>query len=604
LPKRDSHSQPDLDLALVGNCTWGGLVDRLGRVVWACMPRFDSEPVFCSLLQGESVRGTEAEGTFSVELLGQVSSEQSYLGNTAILSTRLRDEEGNEIEIRDFAPRFRNHSRTYRPTMLVRRIRPITGEPRIRIIVRPRYEWGAHAATRTRGSNHIRFVMPDQTLRLTTDAPVSYVMDATPFVLQRPVDLVLGPDETFASALEPTVSDFEDRTREEWIDWCRALSVSFEWQDAVIRAAIALKLCSFEETGAVVAALTTSIPEAAGTERNWDYRYCWLRDAAFVIHALNRLGTTRTMEGYLGYITDLLAGSDGPLQPVYGIGLESELIERHETSLEGYRGMGPVRVGNQAWEHIQNDVYGSVVLAATQAFFDQRLRHPGGARLFELLERVGEEALKVWDQPDAGLWEFRTRAQVHTFSAVMCWAACDRLASIASHLELASKAERWRNEATRIHAAIVERAWSEERQSFTEAFGNQTMDASLLLLAELGFVSADDPRFHSTLAAIESDLRRGDYMMRYVDADDFGVPQNSFNICTFWYINALTRVGRRDEARALFENMLSHCNRAGLLSEDLDTSNGELWGNFPQTYSMVGLINSAMLLSKSWEEAF
>jgi len=323
-----------------------------------------------------------------------------------------------------------------------------------------------------------------------------------------------------------------------------------------------------------------------------------------VVHALNRLGATKTMESFLGYLTDLVAGANGGLQPVYGIGLERQLNERTETSLAGYRGMGPVRVGNQAYEHIQNDVYGSVVLAATQAFFDHRLLHPGGIALFELLEKVGESARACWDQPDAGLWEFRTRARVHTFSAVMCWAACDRLARIAERVERPDRAVFWSAEADRMHRTILEKAWSEERQSMTEAFDGDTVDASLLLLAELGFLEPQDPRFLSTLAAIERDLRRGPYLFRYREADDFGVPSNAFNICTFWYIDALAAVGRRDEARELFEIMLAHRNSAGFLSEDLDPKTGELWGNFPQTYSMVGLIKAAMKLSRSWEESF
>jgi GH15 family glucan-1,4-alpha-glucosidase len=266
--------------------------------------------------------------------------------------------------------------------------------------------------------------------------------------------------------------------------------------------------------------------------------------------------------------------------------------------------MGPVRVGNDAWRQPQHDVYGSVVLAATHSFFDQRLLHPGGSRLFELLEGIGEQAVRLWDQPDAGIWERRTRSEVHTFSAVMCWAACDRLAKIAVRLGKEARARHWRREAERIYSAVCERAWSPKRESFAASFGSDEVDASLLLLHELDFLAADDPRFASTVAAIERDLRRGPYLFRYASPDDFGPPRTAFNICTFWYIDALAALGRRKEARELFENMLARRNRLGLLSEDLDPESGELWGNFPQTYSMVGLINSAVRLSKSWEEAF
>ena len=596
----------DLDLAVVGNCTWAALVDRLGRVVWACFPRFDSDPIFPALLNGGLPPGgaAQAEGLYAVELEGLAQSEQHYDSNTAILVTILRDHSGAALEIRDFAPRFVNHGRVYRPTMLVRRLRPLHGNPRIRIVLRPRFGYGQEHPSTTRGSNHIRFVGGDTTLRLTTDAPVSHIAGGAPFLLQRPLTLVLGPDESFASAIGATARDFEERTRDYWIEWSRTLAIPFEWQQAVIRAAISLKLCSFEETGAVVAALTTSIPEAAHSGRNWDYRYCWLRDAYFVIHALGRLGATRTMEGYLEYLATLVSGANGGLQPVYGIGLERDLAERRAEALAGYRGMGPVRVGNQAFEHTQNDVYGSVVLAATQAFFDHRLLHPGGERLFALLEEVGRRALESWDQPDAGLWELRTRSQVHTFSALMCWAACDRLARIATRLGAAERAAHWQAAAARLHGQIARRSWCRQRGAFAATFGGADMDASLLLMNHLGFLPADDARFAGTLRAIEGELRRGDYLLRYAAADDFGAPENAFNVCTFWFIDALADSGRREEARALFENMLARRNHAGLLSEDLDPASGELWGNFPQTYSMVGLINSALRLSRSWEKAF
>ena len=589
-----------LDLAVVGNCTWGGLIDRTGRLVWACFPRFDSDPIFPALVD----TAPEGEGVYAIELDDLAESEQHYDGNTAILVTTLRDRKGNAVEIRDFAPRFSNHDRVYRPTMLVRRVRPVAGDPRVRIVLRPRSDYGRDVPVTTRGSNHVRFVAQDVTLRLTTDAPVSYAMDAVPFVLQRPITLVLGPDETFASAIEATAREFEDRTRHYWIEWSRSLAIPFEWQRAVIRAAITLKLCAFEETGAVVAALTTSIPEAADTGRNWDYRYCWLRDAYFTIHALNRLGATSMMEGYLEYITNLVSGAGGNLQPVYAVDQGARLTEGRAEALAGYRGMGPVRVGNQAFEHVQNDVYGSVILAGTQSFFDRRLLHPGGDRLFELLEVVGREAHAKWDQPDAGLWELRTMSHVHTFSSLMCWASCDRLAKIAARLGHAERASWWRREAGRIREEILERAWCEKRGAFAATFGGDGMDASLLLMSHLGFVRGDDPRFSGTIRAIEADLRRGSYMFRYAQADDFGTPENAFNICTFWYIDALADSGRREEARDLFENMLAQRNHVGLLSEDLDVQTGELWGNFPQTYSMVGLILSAMRLSQSWEEAF
>jgi GH15 family glucan-1,4-alpha-glucosidase len=311
------------------------------------------------------------------------------------------------------------------------------------------------------------------------------------------------------------------------------------------------------------------------------------------------------MEGFLRYINNLVAGAEQHrLQPLYGIGGETQIEERSAEALAGYRGMGPVRVGNAAYTQNQHDVYGAVVLAATQAFFDCRLEKPGDETLFRRLEILGRQAATLYDKPDAGIWEYRGRARVHTYSAVMCWAACDRLARIAGQLGLDDDAQRWREQADAMHEHICREAWNESEQAFVESFGGDTMDASLLLMHELGFLQADDPRFVTTVNAIEKALRRGKHLFRYAAADDFGMPENAFNICTFWFIDALDAIGRGEEARELFSNMLEHRTALGLLSEDLDTETGELWGNFPQTYSMVGLINSAMHLSRSWEEAF
>jgi GH15 family glucan-1,4-alpha-glucosidase len=288
---------------------------------------------------------------------------------------------------------------------------------------------------------------------------------------------------------------------------------------------------------------------------------------------------------------------------MYGINFEVELHEDEVPSLAGYRGMGPVRRGNLAWIQKQHDVYGSVVLASTQLFFDQRLVDPGDVHTFERLEPLGERAFTLYDVPDAGLWEFRGRAEVHTYTAAMCWAACDRLAKIAARLDLPERATHWRQRADTIRTTTVERAWREDLGYFSASFQSDYLDASLLLLADIGFVAADDPKFIATVEAIGNTLKKGDALFRYVAADDFGEPETSFTICTFWYIDALAAIGRTDEARGMFERILARRNHLGLLSEDLAFDDGEAWGNFPQTYSHVGLIIAAMRLSRSWQEA-
>jgi GH15 family glucan-1,4-alpha-glucosidase len=534
-----------------------------------------------------------------------IKAEQSYLPNSAVLRTRLTDAQGGIVEITDFAPRFRQHGRMFTPIMLIRQMRHVQGSPRICIRIRPTFDYGRGPCSTTCGSHHIRYVSPDWILRLTTDASITTILQEIPFFLEDRLTLIFGPDETIPEAVGELARRFLGETLAFWQGWVRDLGIPFEWQDEVIRAAITLKLNAFDDTGAIIAAMTTSIPEAPNSSRNWDYRYCWIRDAYFVVNALNRLGTTHTMERYLGYLVNVVAGAPGGvIQPVYGIDGRERLEEREIETLDGYRGMGPVRVGNQAFELLQHDVYGSAILAVAHVFFDRRLMHRGDKAMFHRLEPLGETAVQVYDQPDAGLWEFRGSRRVHTFSSIMCWAACDRLSRIAASLSLTERAAYWGAQAERIHAVICSRGWNDRKKAFTAAFDGDALDASLLLMHDVGFLAATDPRFASTVATIEKELRKGDYIFRYVDSDDFGTPVNAFLVCTYWYIYALVALGRSEEARRLFGNLLSRHNRHGLIAEHLDISTGEQWGNFVQTYSMVGLINAAIRLSKRWDHAF
>ncbi len=600
MPHRTSlASNASLDLAMIGNCAISALIDAQGRIVWGCFPRFDGDPVFHALLGAPA--GNPDSGVFEIELEGLVSTSQSYVLNSALLRTVLESAEG-AIEIIDFAPRFKSRERSFRPQMLIRRIRPLRGSPRIRIRLKPGFDCGRACRSVSQGSNHLRFSCADLTLRLTTDAPIDYLASETIFAVDAPINLILGPDETLEGGVAETARNFEERTLDYWRTWVHRLALPLEWQDAVIRSAITLKLCSYESTGAIVAAMTSSIPEAAGSGRNWDYRFCWIRDAFFVVRALNSLAAVGTMESYFRWMMNVVAtAKGGHIQPVYGIGLETALHERIVTELPGYRGLGPVRIGNQAYEQRQHDTYGNIILGAAQAFFDKRLYMSAGIEEFQRLETVGEQAWRLHDQPDAGMWELRTRMRPHTSSAIMSWAGCDRLAKVAHHLGLAVRGNLWRERADVIRQAILSRSWSEKRQAFVESFEGHHLDASVLLMGEVGMLEPQDPRFVATVDALERTLARGPFMMRYEEADDFGAPETAFNVCAFWRVDALARIGRKDEAREIFEALLAARNPLGLMSEDTDATTGEAWGNFPQTYSMVGIINGAMRLSKSWE---
>jgi GH15 family glucan-1,4-alpha-glucosidase len=594
-----SQSPPtaSLKLGVIGNCAYSALIDEQARIVWSCLPRFDGDPVFNALLDP-----SENGSVWAFELEQFARSEQWYEPNTAVLKTRLFDAQGQGIEITDLAPRFWSRGRMFRPLTLVRRVAVLSGSPRVRVLMRPRFDWGRNVPVITQGSSHLRYVGPDKTLRLNTDAPLNYLMSETFFVVDRPMNFILGPDETLLTGIEDTARGFEQETASYWRSWTRALSLPLEWQDAVIRAAITLKLSLFEDTGAIVAAMTTSIPEAPNSGRNWDYRFCWLRDAFFVVRALNSLSEVATMEEYLRWLNNIVVRSGGGhIQPLYGIGQEAQLPEAIFGHLPGYRGQGPVRVGNQAQEHFQHDVYGNIVLGASQSFHDHRLFRRAGKAEFGHLEAVGEQAFRVYDQPDAGMWELRTRARIHTSSSLMCWAACDRLAKVAAALQLPERIRYWRERADTIRERILREAWNPRREAFVESFGGNDLDASVLLMAEVNFIDPNDARFISTVAALEKSLCDGPYMRRYEAPDDFGKPETAFNICTFWRIDALARIGRKAEAREIFDVMLKSRNPLGLLSEDTHPLTGEMWGNFPQTYSMVGLINAAVRLSARWD---
>ncbi len=592
-------TEPNLELFPIGNCQVSALIDEAAGFVWGCVPRVDGDPVFCSLLNGDR----QDEGVWRFELEGQVSATQHYVRNTPILVTRLEAEDGSALDIYDFAPRFERSGRMYRPVAFIRIARPVSGAPRLRVRLAPMRNYGEELSKTTSGTNHIRYLFGDQTMRLTTDAPVGYILEECSYRVESDQHFFLGPDEPFVGNIRSEVRRMEANTRKYWQYWVRGLHIPLEWQEEVIRAAIALKLCQHEETGAIVAALTTSIPEAPGSQRNWDYRFCWIRDSYYTVQALNRLGALDVLEKYLAYLRNIIdQAGGGQIQPLYSVMGLAELHEFEAENLAGYRGNGPVRIGNAAYTQVQHDCYGQIVLPTAQAFFDTRLLRMADDRDFTHLEEVGEAAWAKHDKPDAGLWEFRTRQEVHTYSAVMCWAACDRLSKVAARLGKADRVAFWKERADAIRAKIDAEAWSEEDGHYVASFESNYLDASLLQMVELRYLKPDDERFLATFEAIERELRRGDHMLRYAAEDDFGAPETAFNVCTFWLIEALHLTGRSEEARKMFEAMLEHTTQSGLLSEDLDYDTGELWGNFPQTYSLVGIINSAGHLSKSWSE--
>jgi GH15 family glucan-1,4-alpha-glucosidase len=601
-----------LDLGVIGNGTIASLIDGetrhgIARHQWFCFPRFDADPLFNALVNSPADGSSAEAGFFDITMRNVTKTTQQYLRNTAILETIIEDDTGASCRVIDFAPRFHRFGRVFCPPMLIRRLEPISGRCSVTVRLRPTFDLGASIPRITRGSNHLRYISGDQTLRVTTDMPVSYLADEGAFLLDRPVNLIIGPDDPVPEAPDALAKDWLDQTMMYWRDWVRDLAVPFDWQEAVIRAAITLKLCTFEDTGAIVAALTTSVPEAANSARNWDYRYCWLRDSYFTVTALNRLGATRTMENHIRFVLNaVLMPGLSPERPLYPIAPGVNIDERVAPALIGFRGMGPVRIGNAAVDQRQHDGYGSIILTAAQMFFDHRLPSPGDIDLYRQLRPIGDLAHAAALTPDAGLWEYRTRSAIHTHSAAMCWAALHRLGLIAGKVGETEDHHHWLRLAAALRKTVLERATSATGGLadgwLAGAFESEIADAAVLQLPEIGFISHSDPLFLRTLDVLEQRLMHNGLMKRYDVPDDFGLPETAFTICSLWFVDALAVNGRRQQAADMFRRILDRRNALGLLSEDLDPIDGTLWGNFPQTFSMVGIILAAMRLSRSWEE--
>lgn len=594
--------EKNLDLAVIGNCTTAALINSSGRLLWSCWPHFNSNPIFSSLIN-QNEKGQSPTGFWDIRIKDFSHAKQFYQRNTAILETHLFSTNGDAVKIIDFMPRFKHYGRVYRDLSIIRIVEPLSGTPIIKMRIRPTADYGAKQFDNVIASNHILFRHDTEEYRLTSDISSTQIAEEKSFLLNKKSFFLLSNNETLKSSIETHCLDMYERTKEYWHDFTRHLNIPPNWQDEVIRATITLKLCTYENTGAVLAALTTSIPEAYKTVRNWDYRYNWLRDSLFTISALNQTNITDTMEGYLNFIQYIIENYDGgDIQPLYGLHHETEITEFQAEHLKGFRGNEPVRIGNAAYDQIQNDGYGSIIYSMTQLFYDHRLMRMGDEKLFQKLEKLGDRALEVWDTPDAGIWEYRGFQSVRTYSAVMCWVALHRLAKIAKILGLKDREEYWQTHADKIHAEILEKSWSDEIDSFAERFGGKNLDASLLLLHEFDFIDAKDERYIKTVKKIGEKLKKGDFLFRYVEEDDFGMPETFFTICTFWYISALHAIGEEQEAIEIFENLISKANHVGLFSEDIDPKTYALWGNFPQTYSMVGIIKCAHLLSKKWSE--
>jgi GH15 family glucan-1,4-alpha-glucosidase len=582
-------------LGIIGNCAFSALV-RDGSVEWMCWPRPDSSFVFGPLLDREK------GGVFAIEGVDDAEVRQAYVENTNVLRTTFTAPTG-AFEVYDFAPRFMLYDRYFKPPMLVRVMRPLSGEPRAIVRCRPVYDYGRLEPTTWAASNHVEYRGFPTPVRLTTNVPLAYIEDERPFLLERDRHLVLTWGQPLEAGLEDTGERFLERTLDYWRRWVKGTRVPRDYQAEVIRSALALKLHQYEDTGALLAATTTSLPEYPGAGRNWDYRYCWLRDAYFTLNALERLGHSEEMELFLEYLRNLAEESEGVLGPAYRLNGSTDAPEVELDHLSGFNGEKPVRIGNQAFEHVQNDVYGEMVLAISRLFLDMRFVGSVPPRTaLDTVEGLLSQIEARLDEPDAGPWEFRERTRLHTFTVLMHWAGSRRAVEVAEALGADELAARARDIEQRAAELLETRCWNDEVGALTQVAGEPQLDAVNLLAVHVGYFEDGDPRAASHVDAIRSALSvNGGLLRRYASRDDFGHMDAAFTVCAFWLAEALAILGRTDEARELFERLLSLSNGLGLYSEDIIPETLEQSGNFPQTYSHVGLINAAFRLSRRWD---
>jgi GH15 family glucan-1,4-alpha-glucosidase len=582
------------DLGLIGNCQFSALVERTGDLVWCCLPRFDSDPIFSRLLDE-----TSDFGRFSVEPAGGGAGRQTYLENTNVLSTLFQTDTGT-FRVLDFAPRFSQVEGIFHPTQLQRVVEPIDGQPVVRVRFAPRLGWSMEPAGLVRGARHLRVEGFASPVWLETDIALDDVVEQRPFALTDRKHLLL----TWGSPVEQPLPGLCERylasTIRYWQLWVKHTSIPPLWQQETIRSALALKLHCFEETGAIVAATTTSIPESPGAGRTWDYRYCWLRDAAYVLGALRHLGHFEERDHFVRYLLNIVGDApDFKFSPLYRVDGSSELEERVVAGWPGFANDGPVRVGNGAALHVQNDVFGELLLALSPLYLDDRFADERSRDALALLERLAEHACAVVGTPDAGIWEYRTEWKPQTFSSLMSWAGANRMSVIAARHTPGHRGH-YEDAAARIRELIIAEAWSERLGSFAGTHGGDQLDAALLQMAPLRILPASDPKLLGTIDAIGAALSQEGWLYRYHLDDGFGRPSVAFVLCTFWMIEALAATSRAQEARALMERVRAAMSPLGLMAEDYAPSARRMWGNFPQAYSHAGLIHGAFAASPRW----
>lgn len=578
----------EYNYGIIGNCSFMSYIDLNANVVWQCWPQFDSSFIFGSLLSNKT------GGTFCVTPVNKFSSSQHYIENTNVLVTTFEATDGS-FRVVDFAPRFELYERYHRPLQLFRKIELLSGNPQIMVSCDPVGAYGEQRAKAHRGSNHIEYIGLKEPVRLTTNIAKTNILNNKSFVLTENKHLVLSWGTPLEAPLERTVDEFLERTIAYWRKWVERCSIPNIFQNEVIRSALVLKMHQYEDTGAIIASGTTSLPEYPEHGRNWDYRYCWIRDSYFTLAALNNLGHFGEGEKFSHYIQNLIQNEKGTFQPVYAIDGEKKLVEK-ELELDGHLGNRPVRIGNDAYTQIQHDVYGQMLLSIMPLYTDLRVLNSSKPNI-SLIDKILDQIQRVMDLPDAGIWEFRGKLQKHAESYLFHWAGCLAAIKIATK----ESDEKLKNKAKKLLSLAkenIEKCYDAELKAYGMSQENKKLNASEFLLVTMNYLDHNSQQALEQINALENELKtENDLIYRYRDLDDFGETHATFLICGFWYAEALACVGRIEDAKRVFENLLKTSNHLGLFSEDVCPQDGSQWGNFAQTYSHVGLINTAFRIA-------
>ena len=574
---------------VIGNSSTAALVRENGSIDWCCLPRFDSPFAFGALLDPDA-------GRFQVCAAGDAPSRQTYLDRTAILRTEFDDGE-TAFAVIDFMPRYRDGQSWRRPTEIVRILKPLRGRPSIRVVFDPKLNYARGETVVQQRNGYVMATNGLEDLYLYGSLPLSSVMSRAAIPLETDHFLLLSYHEKF---VEPTLvyaNDMFERTREHWEAWSKESRLPSLWSSEVLRSAITLKLLMYEETGAMVAAATTSLPEAIGESRNWDYRFCWLRDASLVLESMKSIGHFHEARAFINFLLHLFESKQTAVQILYRVDGRTDLAEQTLPNLRGYQDSKPVRIGNDACRQRQNDIFGEVLNTIHLYYFHYQLE-PMAAEVWSLVKFMVNTAVRDWRSTDAGIWELRTRRKHFTHSKILSWVAVDRGVRIARAIGRTEMANEWAPVADTIREDIMRKGWKPGIGSFTQAYGSNFLDISLLQASRLGFIGQSDPRWVSTVKKTAEALCRDGFVFRYTNADDFGKPKSAFIPASLWMAKALYTIGERERSVELLERVLASANHLGLLSEDVDVATHELLGNFPQAYSHMAVINTATLLSK------